>query len=76
MPENTDGEGVENDAAPAPPAHLAGLSGMDLVRRTLEEARGAGLARRSRRPGPGRPVSPCRGRPHRAGAVSGWGRAA
>jgi predicted nucleic acid-binding Zn ribbon protein len=24
-----------------PPAHLAGLSGMDLVRRTLEEARGA-----------------------------------
>ena len=24
-----------------PPAHLAGLAGMDLVRRTLEEARGA-----------------------------------
>ncbi|HEX2284639.1 MAG TPA: DciA family protein, partial [Mycobacterium sp.] len=24
-----------------PPAHLAGLKGMDLVRRTLEEARGA-----------------------------------
>ncbi|MCB0929114.1 MAG: DUF721 family protein [Mycobacterium sp.] len=29
----------EPDAGP--PAHLAGLSGMDLVRRTLEEARGA-----------------------------------
>jgi predicted nucleic acid-binding Zn ribbon protein len=27
--------------ATEPPAHLAGLSGMDLVRRTLEEARGA-----------------------------------
>ena len=26
---------------PGPPAHLIGLSGMDLVRRTLEEARGA-----------------------------------
>lgn len=26
---------------PGPPAHLAGLPGMDLVRRTLEEARGA-----------------------------------
>ena len=24
-----------------PPAHLGGLAGMDLVRRTLEEARGA-----------------------------------
>ncbi len=31
-----------DDPAPlAPPEHLAGLSGMDLVRRTLEEARGA-----------------------------------
>ncbi|ORA36225.1 DUF721 family protein [Mycobacterium aquaticum] len=29
------------DAAPFPPEHLAGLRGMDLVRRTLEEARGA-----------------------------------
>jgi predicted nucleic acid-binding Zn ribbon protein len=28
------------DRAPTPPDHLAGLSGMDLVRRTLEEARG------------------------------------
>ena len=29
------------DAGTGPPAHLAGLTGMDLVRRTLEEARGA-----------------------------------
>jgi predicted nucleic acid-binding Zn ribbon protein len=35
--------GDENPAAaipPGPPAHLSGLAGMDLVRRTLEEARG------------------------------------
>jgi predicted nucleic acid-binding Zn ribbon protein len=32
----------DEDGGPAtPPDHLAGLSGMDLVRRTLEEARGA-----------------------------------
>ncbi|MEV3903737.1 DUF721 family protein [Mycobacterium sp. NPDC050551] len=31
----------DDDTPPGPPAHLAGLSGMDLVRRTLEEARGA-----------------------------------
>lgn len=36
-PKNEDADGP----APGPPAHLAGLSGMDLVRRTLEEARGA-----------------------------------
>jgi predicted nucleic acid-binding Zn ribbon protein len=35
MTDSTDGEPVE------PPAHLAHLKGMDLVRRTLEEARGA-----------------------------------
>ncbi|MGA5462511.1 DUF721 family protein [Mycobacterium sp. NPDC050041] len=35
--QNDDGD----DTPPGPPAHLAGLSGMDLVRRTLEEARGA-----------------------------------
>jgi predicted nucleic acid-binding Zn ribbon protein len=29
------------DAETGPPEHLAGLAGMDLVRRTLEEARGA-----------------------------------
>ena len=37
----SDGIGDAEDAAPGPPDHLAGLSGMDLVRRTLEEARGA-----------------------------------
>lgn len=30
-----------DDGTAAPPDHLAGLTGMDLVRRTLEEARGA-----------------------------------
>lgn len=36
------GDDSAADAEPAfPPAHLAGFSGMDLVRRTLEEARGA-----------------------------------
>lgn len=33
--------GPENPPAPGPPEHLSGLAGMDLVRRTLEEARGA-----------------------------------
>ena len=32
---------TDDDDAVAPPDHLAGLKGMDLVRRTLEEARGA-----------------------------------
>ncbi len=32
---------TENDGPLEPPDHLAGLKGMDLVRRTLEEARGA-----------------------------------
>ncbi|MDV3123381.1 DUF721 family protein [Mycobacterium sp. 21AC1] len=32
---------TDDDAAAVPPDHLAGLKGMDLVRRTLEEARGA-----------------------------------
>ncbi|CKG80967.1 DNA replication protein DciA [Mycolicibacterium smegmatis] len=37
-----DGDGPEQDApVPAPPDHLADLRGIDLVRRTLEEARGA-----------------------------------
>lgn len=31
---------VPEDRAPTPPDHLAGFTGMDLVRRTLEEARG------------------------------------
>lgn len=34
-------EGEDEDRSVTPPAHLAGLKGMDLVRRTLEEARGA-----------------------------------
>ncbi len=40
-------EGVEDqqpDAPGGPPEHLAGLAGMDLVRRALEEARGAARA--------------------------------
>ena len=37
----TDDESPDTGAAVAPPDHLAGLKGMDLVRRTLEEARGA-----------------------------------
>lgn len=36
----TDGDDEAVDGV-SPPAHLAGLKGMDLVRRTLEEARGA-----------------------------------
>jgi predicted nucleic acid-binding Zn ribbon protein len=32
---------TDDDPEINPPAHLAGLTGMDLVRRTLEEARGA-----------------------------------
>jgi predicted nucleic acid-binding Zn ribbon protein len=32
---------ADDDAAVGPPEHLSGLAGMDLVRRTLEEARGA-----------------------------------
>ena len=36
------GDGADEDVpVPAPPDHLAGLRGIDLVRRTLEEARGA-----------------------------------
>ncbi|WP_046315002.1 DUF721 family protein [Mycobacterium sp. UM_Kg1] len=37
----TAGEGTPEDAEVSPPAHLAGLKGMDLVRRTLAEAREA-----------------------------------
>jgi predicted nucleic acid-binding Zn ribbon protein len=39
---------------PAPPTHLAGLRGMDLVRRTLEEARGAARSQ-GKQVGRGRP---------------------
>jgi len=37
----TDNEARDTGTGMAPPDHLAGLAGMDLVRRTLEEARGA-----------------------------------
>lgn len=33
--------GRDDTAVPGPPEHLSGLAGMDLVRRTLEQARGA-----------------------------------
>ncbi|MBX7433744.1 DUF721 family protein [Mycobacterium sp. Y57] len=36
-----DDDAEDRGGAAEPPAHLAGLTGMDLVRRTLEEARGA-----------------------------------
>ena len=39
--EHKDEPGTE---PPGPPEHLAGLTGMDLVRRALEEARGAARA--------------------------------
>ncbi|HJT92952.1 MAG TPA: hypothetical protein VJ777_13550, partial [Mycobacterium sp.] len=32
---------TDHNPETSPPEHLAGLKGMDLVRRTLEEARGA-----------------------------------
>jgi predicted nucleic acid-binding Zn ribbon protein len=37
----SDDDTTEDSAPVGPPAHLAHLAGMDLVRRTLEEARGA-----------------------------------
>lgn len=41
-PDSNAGPGPGNDPEfPAPPEHLAGLAGMDLVRRALEEARAA-----------------------------------
>src|SRR5690348_16928762 len=46
-----------------PPAHLAGLAGMDLVRRTLEEARGAARSQ-------GKDVGRGRGSPQRRVAGS------
>jgi predicted nucleic acid-binding Zn ribbon protein len=38
---NPDDDGGDDAGVAFPPAHLAAFSGMDLVRRTLEEARGA-----------------------------------
>lgn len=37
----TDADDDQNEDGVAPPEHLSGLAGMDLVRRALEEARGA-----------------------------------
>lgn len=41
MTQEPDGADHYDDDPPGPPPELAGLTGMDLVRRTLEEARGA-----------------------------------
>lgn len=54
-----------DEAAPQPPQHLANLQGMDLVRRTLEEARGAARSQ-------GKDVG--RGRTTPARHVAGQGR--
>lgn len=60
-----------NTGAAGPPAHLNGLAGMDLVRRTLEEARGAARSQgkdigRGRRI-PARRVAGTAGRRHWSG---------
>lgn len=56
---------MTEDEKPWPPDHLAGLTGMDLVRRTLEEARGAARSQ-------GKDVG--RGRTSPARRVPGTGR--
>jgi predicted nucleic acid-binding Zn ribbon protein len=48
----------DDELEPSPPARLAGLAGMDLVRRTLEEARGAARSQ-------GKDVGRGRGSPRR-----------
>jgi predicted nucleic acid-binding Zn ribbon protein len=53
----------DDESEAGPPAHLAGLVGMDLVRRTLEEARGAARIQ-------GKDVGHGRGSPHRRVAGS------
>lgn len=57
----------EDEREAGPPAHLGGLAGMDLVRRTLEEARGAARVQ-------GKDVGRGRGSPHRrvAGSRRRW----
>ncbi|MEZ0339196.1 DUF721 family protein [Mycobacterium sp. pV006] len=54
-------DGDEDDRM-GPPAHLAGLKGMDLVRRTLEEARGAARVQ-GKEVGRGRPSPAPRRKP-------------
>lgn len=48
---------TEDDEKAGPPEHLSGLAGMDLVRRTLEEARGAARSQ-GKDVGQGRRVAP------------------
>jgi len=60
-------DGDADAGAPAPPEHLAGLAGMDLVRRALEEARAAAR-------GQGKEVGQGRRIPRTARPVSGRGR--
>lgn len=52
----TDHDDRPEEGAPTPPEHLAGLAGMDLVRRALEEARGA-ARNQGKEVGQGRRVS-------------------
>ena len=53
-----------SDERPHPRTHLAGLTGMDLVRRTLEEARGAARSQ-------GKDVGRGRNSPHRDASRAG-----
>lgn len=70
-PDNEPVEPDSDEAAPAgPPEHLAGLAGMDLVRRALEEARGAARAE-GKDVGRGRSSPPPR-RPTVAGRRRRW----
>jgi predicted nucleic acid-binding Zn ribbon protein len=64
-PEHPDGpDGPDGPDAPAPPAHLADVKGIDLVRRVLEEARGAAKVQ-------GKDVGRGRTAPARRGANTG-----
>ena len=68
-------EAMHDEPSPtmrAPPDHLAGLTGMDLVRRTLEEARGAARSQ-GKDAGRGRAVPRCRAASP-AGGAAGRGR--
>ena len=60
----------DDDAAAAPPEHLSGLAGMDLVRRALEEARGAARNQGKEVGRGGR--SPGQRRTPRRGGSRGW----
>ena len=62
----TEDKSADTDS-PVPADHLAGLTGMDLVRRTLEEARGAARSQ-------GKNVGRGRGSPHPAASPAAGGR--